>query len=265
MITEAPFEHPGLGRVCDPADHQEHTNRRLCRGEDHESRESEARGAATSASGHIWCFKLNRLYARDAAVDGNVARFINHSCRPNCYVQVVGETIWIRAAKNIRRGRRADLRLQHRGRGFHPVPVPARLQGHPVMHVLYLHGFASSAQSSKAAFFRSKLSAHGVEVQTPDFNAPDFSTLTVSRMLGQVHDAIEAAAAGSRGAHRIEPRRVRRRPRRAAGGGARRSPGPAGAGARLRRQSHARSRGPRHRRVAPHESARGVPLRLRAG
>ena len=64
------------------------------------------------------------------------------------------------------------------------------------MHVLYLHGFASSAQSSKAAFFRSKLSAHGVEVHTPDFNLPDFSTLTVSRMLGQVQDAIQVLPPG---------------------------------------------------------------------
>ena len=64
------------------------------------------------------------------------------------------------------------------------------------MHVLYLHGFASSAQSSKAAFFRSKLAAHGVEVHTPDFNAPDFSTLTVTRMLGQVHDVIQALGPG---------------------------------------------------------------------
>jgi pimeloyl-ACP methyl ester carboxylesterase len=64
------------------------------------------------------------------------------------------------------------------------------------MHVLYLHGFASSAQSSKAAFFRSKLAVHGVDVLTPDFNLPDFSTLTVSRMLGQVHDAIEPLPPG---------------------------------------------------------------------
>ena len=35
--------------------------------------------------GHIWCFKLNRLYVRDAAVGGNIARYINHSCAPNCY------------------------------------------------------------------------------------------------------------------------------------------------------------------------------------
>jgi len=54
--------------------------------------------------GHIWCFKLNRFYVRDAAVGGNIARFINHSCRPNCYTQIVGDTIWIRAARQIRKG-----------------------------------------------------------------------------------------------------------------------------------------------------------------
>jgi pimeloyl-ACP methyl ester carboxylesterase len=59
------------------------------------------------------------------------------------------------------------------------------------MRVLYLHGFASSAQSSKARFFREKLGAHGVEVVTPDFNEPDFSTLTVTRMLAQVRAEID--------------------------------------------------------------------------
>src|SRR5918993_1311812 len=47
--------------------------------------------------GHIWCFKLNRLYVRDAAVGGNIARYINHACKPNCYTQIVG--IAIRGAR----------------------------------------------------------------------------------------------------------------------------------------------------------------------
>ena len=55
-------------------------------GEKITNRESLKREVRYLRAGHIWCFKLNRLYARDAAVDGNVARFINHSCRPNCYV-----------------------------------------------------------------------------------------------------------------------------------------------------------------------------------
>jgi pimeloyl-ACP methyl ester carboxylesterase len=76
------------------------------------------------------------------------------------------------------------------------VPVLAGLQGH-VVNVLYLHGFASSAQSSKAAFFRTRLAEHGVAVGTPDFNQPDFSTLTITRMLDQVREATDAGPAGS--------------------------------------------------------------------
>jgi pimeloyl-ACP methyl ester carboxylesterase len=60
----------------------------------------------------------------------------------------------------------------------------------PLLHVLYLHGFASSASSSKAAFFTSRLAAHGVALHTPDFNEPDFSSLTITRMIAQVGDTI---------------------------------------------------------------------------
>ena len=58
--------------------------------------------------------------------------------------------------------------------------------------ILYLHGFGSSARSSKATFFASRLSAAGVELVTPDFNEPDFSTLTVSRMVDQVTSEMDA-------------------------------------------------------------------------
>jgi pimeloyl-ACP methyl ester carboxylesterase len=58
------------------------------------------------------------------------------------------------------------------------------------MHAFYLHGFASSARSSKAAFFRQQLAAHGVDLVTPDFNEPAFETLTISRMVAQVTAAI---------------------------------------------------------------------------
>ena len=34
--------------------------------------------------GHIWCFKLTNRTVIDAGVGGNVARYINHACRPNC-------------------------------------------------------------------------------------------------------------------------------------------------------------------------------------
>jgi hypothetical protein len=66
--------------------------------------ELDEREAEYLKQGCIWVFRVNRAWSRDANVDGNIARFINHSCRPNCYFQVVDKTIWIRAARNIRRG-----------------------------------------------------------------------------------------------------------------------------------------------------------------
>ena len=54
--------------------------------------------------GEIWCFTVNRRWVRDAHVGGNVARFINHACKPNCYSQIVGRTIWIRAGRTIEPG-----------------------------------------------------------------------------------------------------------------------------------------------------------------
>jgi uncharacterized protein len=63
-------------------------------------------------------------------------------------------------------------------------------------HVLYLHGFASSARSTKAELFAERLRAHGVEWQCPDFNEPDFESMTVTRMLGQVDEALAALPPG---------------------------------------------------------------------
>jgi pimeloyl-ACP methyl ester carboxylesterase len=53
-------------------------------------------------------------------------------------------------------------------------------------HVVYLHGFASSPKSTKVGYFTERLRAHGIAVRCPDLNQPDFSTLTVTRMLDQL-------------------------------------------------------------------------------
>ncbi len=52
-------------------------------------------------------------------------------------------------------------------------------------HVFYLHGFASSPRSTKVGYFSDRLAEHGIRVRCPDFNQPDFSTLTLTRMLEQ--------------------------------------------------------------------------------
>jgi len=58
------------------------------------------------------------------------------------------------------------------------------------MRAFYLHGFASSARSSKALFFRARLAERGLALEAPDLNLPDFSTLTITRMLNHVAEAI---------------------------------------------------------------------------
>jgi SET domain-containing protein len=73
-------------------------------GEKISRRESDRRERRQNARGLVWCFIIDRRWARDASVGGNIARYINHACRPNCYVEVRGDVIWIRAARRIAAG-----------------------------------------------------------------------------------------------------------------------------------------------------------------
>jgi uncharacterized protein len=51
---------------------------------------------------HTFLFTLNRQTVVDAAVGGNEARFINHSCAPNCEAVIEdGRRIYIEAVQDI--------------------------------------------------------------------------------------------------------------------------------------------------------------------
>jgi uncharacterized protein len=72
--------------------------------------------------------------------------------------------------------------------------MPAGLPAHAVSArgIVYLHGFASSPRSSKARFVGERAAAAGLQFQCPDLNAPDFRSLTVSRMIEQANAAVDA-------------------------------------------------------------------------
>jgi SET domain-containing protein len=72
----------------------------------------------------IWIFRVNRAWSRDANVDGNLARFINHSCRPNCWFEVVEKTIWIRASRAIGKGE--ELTYDYSTIGTPTIPCRCR-------------------------------------------------------------------------------------------------------------------------------------------
>ncbi len=80
--------------------------------------------------GCIWVFRVDRVWSRDAAVGGNIARFINHSCTPNCWWEVVDKTIWIRASRRIEAGE--ELTYDYATVGDHTIPCRCR-PGCPTM------------------------------------------------------------------------------------------------------------------------------------
>lgn len=53
---------------------------------------------------HTFLFTLTSRTVVDAAVGGNEARFINHSCDPNCEAVIEKGRIWIEAVKRIPEG-----------------------------------------------------------------------------------------------------------------------------------------------------------------
>lgn len=68
------------------------------------SKESHEREAAYLEKGCIWCFELSTRWAVDATYGGNVSRYINHACKPNCYSHIIDGIIWIRAGRTIEAG-----------------------------------------------------------------------------------------------------------------------------------------------------------------
>ena len=68
-------------------------------------REGDARyDDRTMARHHTYLMALDDGRCIDAAVGGNEARFINHSCEPNCETVEVGGRVWIEAIRPIAAG-----------------------------------------------------------------------------------------------------------------------------------------------------------------
>lgn len=77
----------------------EYTGERITQDEADERYDDEAMGRH-----HTFLFTLDDDTVIDAAVDGNEARFINHSCDPNCQALIEGDKIFIYALKDISPG-----------------------------------------------------------------------------------------------------------------------------------------------------------------
>lgn len=80
------------------------------RGEKISKAESERRALSQEArgkknrSGQVYIFDLNKRYDLDGNKPGNVARFANHSCEPNCEAVNYRGRIWFVALRDIEPG-----------------------------------------------------------------------------------------------------------------------------------------------------------------
>ena len=62
------------------------------------------RASHKAGEGLVYMFELNKRYDIDGNVSWNTARFINHSCDPNCETDIENDRIWITAIKDIKKG-----------------------------------------------------------------------------------------------------------------------------------------------------------------
>jgi len=55
-------------------------------------------------SNSLYLFLVSKKKTIDGAMRSNTARYINHSCRPNCEIETWGERVWVMAKRNIKVG-----------------------------------------------------------------------------------------------------------------------------------------------------------------
>ncbi len=66
--------------------------------------QAEARYPNADGTHHTFLFAIDDEIVVDAGVNGNEARWLNHSCAPNCDVVVDGRRLWIETIHDIEPG-----------------------------------------------------------------------------------------------------------------------------------------------------------------
>jgi hypothetical protein len=77
------------------------------------------------AAGNAYIFHLNYRSAIDGQTFNNTARYINHSCDPNCVVEKTAGTLWSVAMRAIPAGRNSASITGMRSRIIGTIPAPA--------------------------------------------------------------------------------------------------------------------------------------------
>lgn len=77
--------------------------------EEGNKREQEQLKKAKHGSGQVYLFELDEESDIDGDVPYNDARFVNHSCDPNCEVEIKDGHIWFVAIRDIKNGEELSI------------------------------------------------------------------------------------------------------------------------------------------------------------
>lgn len=78
--------------------------------------------ANKTGRGAVYIFELNKRHDIDGSVNYNIARFINHSCDPNCETDIIRGQIWIIALRDIMKGEELSYDYSYDLDGFRDHP-----------------------------------------------------------------------------------------------------------------------------------------------
>ena len=82
----------------------EYIGERITKAEAQRRAEKQIEHSRNGRAGAVYIFELNKRHDIDGNVPHNPARFINHSCTPNCEVRLERGRIWIYSLRKIRAG-----------------------------------------------------------------------------------------------------------------------------------------------------------------
>ena len=80
------------------------------------------------AHGNVYIFTFNEHVDIDGKMLKNTARYINHSCDPNCEVVLTSRTIWIGALRHITAGEELTYNYGYEIKDYMEHPCTCRAQ-----------------------------------------------------------------------------------------------------------------------------------------
>src|SRR3989338_5245665 len=107
IIQESSIHNKGGFAACDIAKGTriiQYVGEKISKAEgDRRDKEQKELAKSNPEQGAVYVFELNENYDIDGSFSENPARYLNHSCEPNCRYSIENDQIWIIALRDIKK------------------------------------------------------------------------------------------------------------------------------------------------------------------